>query len=165
MQIRLSHAADAQAIRHVHLRAFPTRAEADLVDQLVADGDAAVSIVAEDDGIVGHVLLSRMNVVADGEVLDALGLAPIAVVPERQGERIGSALVEAAVQQARSAGAHILFLLGEPEFYGRFGFTAEAAKPFESPYAGSYFQALALTDLPPVRSGSASYARAFDNLG
>lgn len=139
--------------------------EADLVDQLVADGDAVVSIVAEDNGIVGHVLLSRMNVVADERALDALGLAPVAVVPDRQREGIGSALVEAAVREAKSAGTQILFLLGEPGFYGRFGFTAAAAKPFESQYAGPYFQALPLVDLPPVRSGIAKYAPAFDDLG
>lgn len=139
--------------------------EADLVDQLVADGVAVVSIVAEDNGIVGHVLLSRMNVVADERALDALGLAPVAVVPDRQREGIGSALVEAAVREAKSAGTQMLFLLGEPGFYGRFGFTAVAAKPFDSPYAGPYFQALPLVDLPPVRSGIAKYAPAFDDLG
>jgi putative acetyltransferase len=139
--------------------------EADLVDQLVADGVAVVSIVAEDNGIVGHVLLSRMNVVADERALDALGLAPVAVVPDRQREGIGSALVEAAVREAKSAGTQMLFLLGEPGFYGRFGFTAVAAKRFDSPYAGPYFQALPLVDLPPVRSGIAKYAPAFDDLG
>ena len=165
MQTRLSRTADSQAIRAVHLRAFPTGAEAGLVDQLVADGDAVVSVVAEDDGIIGHVLLSRMSVIADDRTLDALGLGPVAVVPERQGEGIGSALVEAAVREAKSAGAQMLFLLGEPGFYGRFGFTATAAEAFESPYAGRYFQALQLIDLPPVCRGIAKYAPAFDDLG
>lgn len=165
MLIRLSRAADSHAIRDVHLRAFPTDAEADLVDQLVADGDAVLSIVAEDEGIVGHVLLSRMDVIADGRTLDALGLGPIAVVPDRQGESIGSGLIEDAVRQAQSAGVQMLFLLGEPAFYGRFGFDAATAKPFQSPYAGPYFQALALADLPAAHSGVARYAPAFDNLG
>lgn len=165
MHIRLSQAADLHAIRAVHLRAFPTPTEADLVDRLVADGDAVVSIVAEDDGIVGHALLSRMNVVADGQALGALGLAPVGVVPDRQRAGIGSALIQAAVREAKSAGAQMLFLLGEPGFYGRFGFTAANAKPFESPYAGPYFQALPLIDLPPVRRGIANYAPAFDCLG
>jgi len=114
MLIRVSQAADSQAIRDVHRRAFPTSIEADLVDQLLSDGDAVVSIVAEDDGIVGHVLLSRMNVIADGRSLDALGLAPGAIVPDRQREGIGSALIETAVRQAESAGTQMLFLLGEP---------------------------------------------------
>jgi len=165
MLIRVSQAADSQAIRDVHRRAFQTSIEADLVDQLFSDGDAVVSIVAEDDGIVGHVLLSRMNVIADGRSLDALGLAPVAIVPDRQREGIGSALIETAMRQAESAGTQMLFLLGEPGFYGRFGFTTAAAKPFESPYAGPYFQALPLVDLPPFRSGVARYAPAFDGLG
>jgi len=165
VQIRLSRKADSQAIRDVHLRAFPTRAEADLVDQLVADGDAVLSIVGVDNGIVGHVLLSRMNVIADGQALDALGLAPVAVVPDRQGEGIGSALIEAAVGEAKSTGVQMLFLLGEPGFYRRFGFTAAAAKPFKSPYAGPYFQALPLVELQRARSGVAKYVPAFDGLG
>jgi putative acetyltransferase len=165
MQIRLSEPADLQAIRDVHRRAFPTSAEADLVDRIVADGDAAVSMVAEDGRIVGHVLLSRMEVTADGRTLDALGLGPIGVVPELQGEGIGSALIDAAVEEVRLAGTQMLFLLGEPGFYSRFGFTAAAAEAFESPYAGPYFQALPLVDLPAVRSGVAKYAPAFDDLG
>ena len=165
MQIRLSREADSQGIRDVHLLAFPTAMEANLVDQLVADGDAAVSIVADEDGVVGHVLFSRMNVTANGQTLDALGLGPIGVIPHRQGESIGSALVEAAVREAKSAGTQMLFLLGEPGSYSRFGFTAAAAEAFESPYAGPYFQALPLVDLPAVRSGVAKYAPAFDDLG
>jgi len=165
VRVRSSLATDSQAIRNLHLRAFPTSAEADLVDSLVADGDAVLSLIAEDDGIAGHVLLSRMRVVADHRQLDALGLGPISVVPERQREGIGSALIDAAVAEVRSTGTQMLFLLGEPRFYGRFGFTAAAAKPFESPYAGPYFQALALVDLPSVRFGTAQYAPAFDALG
>jgi putative acetyltransferase len=166
VEIRPATAADWANIRDVHLRAFPTAAEADLVERLIADGDAAVSIVAEAFGaIVGHVLLSRMKVQADGRALAALGLAPVAVIPDRQRQKIGSALVEAAVREARSTGTEILFVLGEPVYYGRFGFSAETAGPFASPYAGRYFQALALADLAPIRSGAAGYAPAFADLG
>jgi putative acetyltransferase len=166
VEIRPATAADWANIRDVHLRAFPTAAEAKLVERLIADGDAAVSIVADScRAIVGHVLMSRMNVHADGRALAALGLAPVAVVPDRQRQKIGSALVEAAVREASSAGAEILFVLGEPDYYGRFGFSAETAAPFASPYAGRHFQALALAGLTPIRSGAAGYAPAFADLG
>ena len=164
MEIRPARPADSAGIRNVHLRAFPTPLEADLVEKLEADGDACFSIVAEDAGvIVGHVLLSRMTAEVDGQPLRALGLAPVGVVPDRQNQGIGGALVEAAVAAARESGEQLLFLLGEPDYYGRFGFTAERAQPFASPYA--YFQALALVELAPVKSGRASYAPAFAELG
>jgi putative acetyltransferase len=69
------------------------------------------------------------------------------------------------VREARSSGAQILFLVGEPDYYRRFGFDAAAAKPFASPYAGPYFQALVLVDLPPVSAGVAQYAPVFSELG
>jgi putative acetyltransferase len=150
----------------VHLDAFPTSAEADLVETLTREGDAIISLVAErQGGIVGHVLLSRMRVSGDGRELRALGLGPAGVLPGFQGGGIGSALIEAALGIARATGEEILFLLGEPEYYARFGFSAAAAAPFDSPYAGPYFMALALrpgVHLPAT--GMAAYARAFSDL-
>jgi putative acetyltransferase len=165
VEIRPARPADAQAIRKVHLDAFPTRAETDLVEQLVRDGDAAISIVANSDHVVGHALLSRMAAEADGHTIAALGLAPVAVHPDRQGQGIGSALIEAALRHAREAGTEMVFVLGEPGYYGRFGFDAAAAKPFASAYAGPYFQALPLRTLPAVESGFAHYGPAFADLG
>ena len=167
VRVRAATPGDSAAIRDVHLRAFPTAAEADLVDRLVADGDGVISLAAEDDTIVGHVLLSRMSVEADGRPLRALGLAPVAVVPERQGQGIGSALVKAALSAAREQHEEIVFLLGEPEYYGRFGFDVATAAPFHSPFAGPYFQALLLEDLPKptTATGTAEYAPAFAELG
>lgn len=165
MKIRAATARDAEGIRNVHLNAFPTAGEADLVERLAHDGDVAISIVAGDEAIAGHILLSWMRADADGRGLRALGLGPLAVIPERQGEGIGSALIQAAVAKARANGAEIIFVLGEPEYYGRFGFSVAAAAPFESPYAGPHFQALALGDLQPLTSGIAEYAPAFASLG
>ena len=164
--VRPARPGEADAIRQVHLRAFPTSAEADLVGRLESDGDTVISLVAIDGGeLVGHLVLSRMSVVAGGRSWNALGLAPVAVVPERQGAGIGSRLIRAGIGEARSSGAEILFLLGEPEYYGRFGFSAEAARPFASPYAGPYFQALVLNEeRASPASGTADYAPAFAAL-
>ncbi len=83
-------------------RRFPGPAEADLVERLIGDGDAVVSLVAEErDRIVGHVLLSRKTVSGDGRDYRALGLGPIGVNPERQNKGVGSALVWAAIGRAR----------------------------------------------------------------
>lgn len=164
--IRPASDQDAAEIQRIHLMAFPTSAEADLVDRLLANGDAVISLVAEDgDEIVGHVLLSRMTAEGDGHAISAVGLAPVAVVPDRQAEGIGSQLIEAGLRAATAIGTEIVFLVGEPDYYRRFGFAADTAAPFASPYAGKYFQAKVLRNgfiLPA--SGLADYAPAFAEL-
>ncbi len=163
LAVRPAEGGDGAAIRAVHIAAFPTKAEAHLVEALERSGDATASLVADDrSAIVGHVLLSRMTILDGPARLRAVGLAPLAVRPECQSGGIGGRLVEAAVAAAREAGEDIVFLLGEPAYYGRFGFSAEAAAPFGSPYAGPYFQALWLRDEPePPAQASAHYAAAF----
>jgi len=166
MRIRRAVPSDTDDIRTVHLLAFPTAAEADLVEQLVLDGDAVISMVAVERGaIVGHILLSRMDVEADGRRLNAVGLAPVSVVPDLQRRGIGSALIVAAIAEARRARSDIIFVLGDRGFYRKFGFDAATARPFASPYAGLHFQALLMNPaMPPVEAGAASYAPAFDAL-
>lgn len=164
--IRPAEPADAAGIRAVHLAAFPTAAEADLVEALGREGDAVVSLVeARQSEIVGHVLLSRMIVSGNGRSLRALGLAPVGVLPGFQGGGIGGALIEAALAIAKASGEALVFVLGEPDYYVRFGFSAETAAPFASPYAGPYFMALATRpDFAPPVAGEAVYARAFSDL-
>lgn len=161
--IRPATQRDAADIRAVHLAAFPGPVEADLVEALDRDGDAVISLVAEVEGrVVGHVLLSRMRVSGGDRTYCALGLAPIGVTPGFQGTGIGKRLIEKALAAARDAGEELVFLLGEPGYYRRFGFSTDAATPFASPYAGPYFMALALReDLAMPERGEAAYAPAF----
>jgi putative acetyltransferase len=164
--IRPAEPEDAAGMRAVHRAAFPTAAEADLVDALVREGDAVVSLVEERQSeIVGHVLLSRMAVTGDGRPVRALGLAPVGVLPGFQGGGIGRGLIEAALAIAQAIGEELVFVLGEPDYYARFGFSADTAAPFASPYASPYFMALALRPgfSAPAR-GEAAYARAFSDL-
>lgn len=159
-------AGDAAAIRAVHLAAFPTAAEADLVDALRRGGDLTVSLVAKAAGdIVGHVACSRMRVEGDGHMFAAHGVGPLAVLPGHQKRGVGSLLMRAALPAMRAAGADIVFLMGDPAYYCRFGFTVAAAKPFASPYAGPYFMAMALDEQLklPLRA-RADYAPAFGRL-
>jgi putative acetyltransferase len=165
MRVRAATAHDANSIRQVHLAAFPTPVEADLVERLERDGEAVISLVAESgNAVLGHILFSRMDARGDERTLDALGLAPVAVLPERQRQGIGSAMIEQGIATARGRGTGMIFVLGEPEYYGRFGFTAAAARPFASPYAGRYFQALVLNEAPSPNTGTAEYAAAFREL-
>ena len=156
---------DSDGVRAVHLAAFPTPAEADLVAKLHAAFASEISLVAKDEGrVVGHALLSRMTAEGDGRAFRAVGLGPVAVLPERQRGGIGSALIEKALRQAEAAGEELVFVVGDPDYYRRFGFSAEAAAPFRSPYAGRHFMARAFGVAVPD-AGRADYAAAFGELG
>jgi putative acetyltransferase len=93
----------------------------------------------------------------------ALALGPVAVRTARQGQGVGSALVRQANARARELGFDIIFVLGDPGYYSRFGFSVAEAAPFPSPYAGPHFMALRLSErsVPPV---PVIYPRAFDKL-
>lgn len=160
MSVRVAHPEDAPAIRQLLASAFPSSAEADLVDRLRLDGDVAVELVAIDGAqVVGHVLLSVL-----GGPIRALALAPVAVAPERQGTGIGHTLIEAAHRQAAAEGWEAIFVLGEPAYYGRFGYSVEAARPFDSLYSGPWFMLLPLRAPLPATGGTVAYPSAFAGL-
>lgn len=160
VSIREERAADRKSVRLVTEAAFGTSAEAELVERLHADGDVEIALVAEEEGrVVGHILLSRM-----AAPVRALGLAPVSVMPERQECGIGSALIRAGLACARDEGWEVVFVLGDPAYYGRFGFTAAAAASFRCAYSGPHFMALALGEPVPA-GGEVSYAPAFASLG
>lgn len=141
MHIRDESPRDRQSVYQVVSSAFGQPAEAELVDRLRAAGDSVISLVAEEDGqIVGHVMLSRMEA-----PFPALALAPLSVVPGRQRCGIGSALIQKAVNRARSQGWAAIFVLGDPKYYERFDFERDAAAHFHSPYAGPHFMILRLS--------------------
>jgi putative acetyltransferase len=151
---------DQKAVFQVVSSAFAQLAEAQLIEKLREGGDIVVSLVAEEDGqVVGHVLLSRMDA-----PFRALALAPVSVIPTRQRSGIGSALIERAVQRARNDGWAAIFVLGDPSYYERFGFSAEAATGFSSPYAGRHFMMLRLWPSLPATTGELRHAPAFGAL-
>ncbi|MEP2103931.1 MAG: N-acetyltransferase [Parasphingorhabdus sp.] len=166
MLFRAEKSGDEKPIFAVNAAAFKTDAEARLVDMLRSDGDLVFSHVVEENGaIIGHIALSPMDAVAEDQPIKALGLGPVAVAPNRQLEGIGSQLVEAAIKWARAQNWQLIILLGNPRYYSRFGFSVEDAKPFASPFAGPYFQALWLDEtVQKPQSGRAEYAPAFGRL-
>jgi len=95
----------------------------------------------------------------------ALALAPLAVARDRHSQGIGSALIEAGHEIAREEGWDAIFVLGDPAYYGRFGYDLALAAGFESSYAGPHFMALSLAGALPTRQGSLAYAPAFAALG
>lgn len=140
--------------------AFEQGQEARLVDDLRSGGQLIVSLVAEwDSQICGYVALSRLR-----SPSKSLALAPVAVTPHLQNRGIGAALIKQAIQSAAAQGWRMIFVLGDPNYYSRFGFSTDAAKGYPCPFAGPYFMALQLDgEAPPPEP--VVYAPAFDNLG
>lgn len=165
--IRPATLADAPGIRQVHLAAFPTTMEADLVERLEAAGHADISLVAEAGGlVVGHVLFSPVTLQANCAATGGVGLAPVAVLPEHQRQRIGSWLVLEGIAVCRRRGHRFVVVLGEPDWYRRFGFEPARIYGLASEYdAGDAFMALPLSPgaLPP-EGGLVRYAPAFATL-
>lgn len=161
--IREATEQDRDAIRAIEEAAFGQPDEARLVDLLVAAGDDVLELVAERDGRpVGHVLFSRLTVETRNRSFAAVALAPLAVVPDAQREGVGAALVEEAHRRLYRAGETLSVVLGDPAYYGRFGYAHERAEGFESDYQGEALQALAWGDAPST--GRLVYAAAFLEL-
>jgi putative acetyltransferase len=145
--IRPEDPTDAPAIREVNVRAFGGPEEAQIVDQLRGVADPYISLVADLDGqVVGHILFTRVTIRKGPAVSDALGLAPMAVVPERQRCGIGSSLVRAGLEACVAASETVVFVVGDPEYYGRFGFrlAAPLGLRFRSPEFDPAFQVMEL---------------------
>ena len=131
--------------------------EARIVERLREAGALTLSLVADDAGEpVGHIAFSPVTI--DGQHSDWFGLGPVAVRPDRQGEGIGSALIREGLQRINEMGAAGCVLVGEPAYYGRFGFAADARLKYAGVPA-EYFQALRFRGDMPV--GSVVYQPAF----
>ena len=126
MPIRPEQPGDIDAIHDVTLAAFKAvqhsdQTEAGIVAALRAAGALTVSLVVEDhDRIIGHVALSPVRI--NGKAGAWYGLGPVSVQPDRQGEGFGQALVRAGLERLRALSAEGCVVLGNPAYYGRFGF-------------------------------------------
>jgi putative acetyltransferase len=177
MIVRREGPADVDAVRTLHRAAFArdpvtgaARAPEDvveprLVDELRADAGFLphLSLVAVEDGaIVGAVIATRGRLDPGGA--PALGLGPLGVLPAAQGRGVGTVLVHSVLAVAEAAGESLVALLGEPAYYGRFGFTAAAGLGVAAPDPawGGYFQARWLDG--PGAGGTFRYAEPFQRL-
>jgi putative acetyltransferase len=164
VQIRPEQPADIAGVRAVNQAAFPTSAEADLVDALREQAAPIVSLVADDDdAIVGHILFSPVSLLGHPE-LTIMGLAPMAVLPERQRRGVGSALVRTGLERCTQLGCQAVIVLGHPTYYPRFGFQPASRFGIGSEYdvRDEVFMALELE--PGIlrgKSGTIRYHTAF----
>ena len=161
--IRDEQPADLDPIRAVNQAAFGRAGEADLIDHLRSEGATLLSLVAEQNGqLVGHILFSRMTIETPLGSIAAVSLAPMAVLPERQGQQIGSELVRRGLAELRARGERIVIVLGHEHYYPRFGFSSEMARSLQSPFPPDAFMALELVEgaLAGIR-GVVRYPAAF----
>ncbi|WP_428265093.1 GNAT family N-acetyltransferase [Haliangium sp.] len=120
---------DHDAIWHVNQLAFGQPNEADLVDALRAAGALTLSLVAErDHEVVGHIAFSPVTVASPAGDFEAIGLAPLAVVPEQQRRGVGTQLVRAGLDLLGRAGHQVVIVLGHPDYYPRFGFVRASSR-------------------------------------
>jgi putative acetyltransferase len=161
--IRQEARTDGPGIDRVHYEAFPTRLEADLVAALRKDGVLIVSLVAmRDDEVVGHVAFSQADDAGLDDVANIAWLAPIGVLPDHQRQGIGSALIQAGVEACRTHHLDGIVVVGAQTLYGRFGFNPEAARSFDTRFAGPHLMALAFGE--GALSGTLTEPRAFSSL-
>lgn len=120
IEIREERQGDLAAIRDLNERAFGQDQEANIVDALRSNGAVLLSLVATSNGhVVGHIMYSPLSI---GGKVSGAALGPMAVLPEYQGQGIGSELVKKGNQRLRNDGWPFIIVLGHAEYYPRFGF-------------------------------------------
>ena len=139
--LRLEQSGDEPQISSLLAIAFPSDAEASLVENLRSARRLVLSLVAvEQNQIVGHVAFSPVTL---GGVEIGWGLAPVATLPQRQRQGIAARLIEHGLEFARRAGIKTAVVLGSPAYYGRFGFRPARLWNLRDEYqGGDAFQAL-----------------------
>jgi putative acetyltransferase len=154
---------DQGQVRDLLEASFPGTGEALLVDRLRSDGDIVLSLVGEDGGvIVGYVAFSRLIVAGPYGDFPAVALAPLAVYPEYQQRGIATRLIREAHACLAALGETLSVVLGEPGYYGRFGYSNRRAARFESEYQSPYLMALSFGSAPS--EGRLVYPAAFNLL-
>lgn len=124
-----------------------------------------LSIVAEvDNKIVGHILLTKLEIENDIDTYESLALAPVSVLPEFQGKGVGSKLILHSHEVAKELGYKSIILLGHEKYYPRFGYELTnkygIEMPFDVPAENCMVAVLAKNGLSGVR-GKVIYPDAF----
>ncbi|MBF2075216.1 MAG: N-acetyltransferase [Synechococcales cyanobacterium C42_A2020_086] len=162
LTIRPEIPADCAPIRSLITAAFlkashTSHTESLIVDALRSSGNLTLSLVAEVNGqLVGHVAISPVTLSEGNQ--GWYGLGPVAVAPKHQGQGIGTQLIQRALAALREFGAAGCVVLGEPQYYRRFGFqeVPNLRLPGVPP---AYFQAIAFDAQLP--QGVVSYHESF----
>ncbi|NQV25984.1 MAG: N-acetyltransferase [Rhodopirellula sp.] len=175
VEIRLERPGDEAAIREVTSLAFESsefghNGEAGLVERLRAESAVSISLVAEcANRIVGHILFSPATIERSSWRCEGLGLAPLSVLPEFQRQGIGSRLVTAGLEAATDRSNEFVIVLGNPDYYSRFGFTPASDSNVGCEFEGIPDEAFLIQWLgqtePRNERGLAKYHPVFSSLG
>jgi putative acetyltransferase len=145
---------DEVSIRKVHEAAFSQVAEGRLVDRLRDDGLIVSSVVGvlPDGEIVASAIFSRVVLSTASGPTGAVALAPVAVTPAHQRHGFGSLVIRHGLRLCAQRGYEAAFVLGDPEYYSKFGFSSELAKDVSGPYsdAGPAWMALHFNSSAPA---------------
>jgi putative acetyltransferase len=160
--IRRAFLGDYAAIGELLETAFPSPQEAALVCALRHDGDLVLELVSVVESVIGYVAFSRMSMKPTD--LRITALAPLAVAEGYRRRGHGTALVTTGLEMLAESGEDLVLVLGDPDYYARFGFSARAAQELRTPYSGPALQARALTECARQIAGTACYAPAFAAL-
>lgn len=171
MQIREANINDSEGIKNLHLQAFDS-SEAKLVS------DTAVSLLHEkttiniislvaldNDAIIGHVAFSPVFLESTNEHFGYI-LAPLAVSPTQQNNKVGSKIVKQGLDIISLLGTFIVFVYGDPQYYSRFGFKVDLAQNFHQPHTLEYpegWQALTLNSDKLPKGGKFNCVNTFND--
>ena len=135
--IRIEKPEDILQIRRLNEQAFETPAEANVVDALRLACPNSLSLVAADGNqVIGHILFSPAVVDFAGSKIEGMGLAPMAVLPDKQRQGIGSRLVKQGLEILQKRDCPFVIVLGHPGYYPRFGFELASKHGLSSQWDG-----------------------------
>lgn len=166
MLIRRETSADIEAIHALTEAAFNGTVEAKLVDELRADAgwipELSLVAVDPDETVVGHVVCTRARL----DTAPALGLGPLSVLPTRQRQGVGSALMHAVLGAADAMGEPVVLLLGHLDYYPRFGFrpAIDFGITPPDPRWGNHFMVRTLSSYDGSQRGTFAYAEPFSRV-
>lgn len=163
LTVRPETTEDFATVRQIDESAFGRADEANLVESLRSESAILLSLVAEvQSSIVGHIVFSRVWIDHAAGATRAVALAPVAVLPAYQGGGVGTVLIEHGLGSLRRQNEQSVFVLGEPDYYARFGFSVAKASLIKAPFPPDAFMALELVPgaLRGI-AGKARYARSF----
>ncbi|GBE44338.1 hypothetical protein BMS3Bbin10_02429 [bacterium BMS3Bbin10] len=164
IEIREQRAGDQEDADGVIRAAFGQEDEVALVAALKKNSELLLSLIAEADGrIAGHIGFARGWVQSEGGRTAFAWLVPLSVTPDHQKRGIGTALVNAGLERCREKGFAHAIVVGDPAYYGRFGFTGEGAEDLVSRWSGALLAA-PLSQTPARLRGRVIEPAAFEGL-
>ncbi|MCZ8512140.1 N-acetyltransferase [Paenibacillus filicis] len=135
MLIRTEQSSDHEEVYRLNYMAFGNRENESRLIEKIRSSEGFIpelSLVAiEGDQLVGHALFSKAKLVGEETTREVIVLAPIAVAPGCQRRGIGSALIREGLGRCKAWGAELVFLIGHPEYYPKFGFQAARRLGFD----------------------------------